>query len=138
MLDKINQDVVRIYKRVMSVPEGLSGAEHKRLTRKYVREMDASEVNDVLSRADEIEKCSWDEWLLRKEILMRLGFSNSETQVLARCRLNSPGIRTLIKERVAITKHATVKEIKEINKGSRATLRALTTLYRRNNDKTIG
>ena len=125
----MNQDVLHIYKKVVAVPEGLSGAEHRKLTRKYVREMGASEVDDIMSREAEIEEESWDEWHLRKEILMRLGFSSSETQVLARCRLNSPGIRTLIKERVEVTKHATDEEIKEINEGSRGTLRALTTLY---------
>ena len=130
----LNQDVLRIYKKVMSVPEGLSGKEHRRLVRKYVREMDASEIDDIRSRSDEIEEQSWDEWHLRKEILMRLGFADAETQVLASCRLNSPGIRTLIKERVEVTKHATDEEIKEINEGSRGTLRALITLYRRNND----
>ena len=130
----MNQRVLRIYKRVMSVPEGLSGKEHKRLVRKYVKEMSASELDDIESRSIEIEEESWEEWRLRKEILLALGFSDGETQVLARCRLNSPGIRTLIKERVEITKHATDEEIKEINEGSRSTLRALIMLYRRNND----
>ena len=128
----MNRDVLRIYKRVMSAPEGLSGKEHRRLTRKYVREMGASEVEDIRSRAGEIEENSWDVWLLNREVLMRLGFSNDETQVLARCRLNSPGIRTLIRERVEITKHATDKEIKEINKGNRAVFKALRALYGRN------
>ena len=128
----LNQDVLRIYKRVLAVPEGLSGKEHKRLVRKYVKEMGEDEVSDIRGRSEEIEERSWDEWLLNKEILLRLGFSNDETQVLARCRINSPGIRTLIRERVEVTKHATDKEIKEINNGSRATFRALRMLYRRN------
>ena len=133
----MNQDVLRIYKRVLAVPEGLSGAEHKRLVRKYVREMDEGTINDILAREAEIEERSWDEWLLNREILMRLGFSSDETQVFARCRINSPGMRTLIKERVAITKYATDKEIKEINKGDRAVFRALRMLVRRNHDKTV-
>ena len=128
----MNRDVLRIYKRVMSAPEGLSGKEHKRLVRKYVREMSPSEVDDIQGRAEEIEENGWDEWLLNREVLMRLGFSNDETQVLARCRLNSPGIRTLIRERVEITRHATDKEIREINKGNRAVFKALRALYRRN------
>jgi len=134
----LNRDVLRIYKRVMSAPEGLSGKEHRRSVRKYVREMSPSEVDDVQGRAEEIEEHSWDEWLLNREILMRLGFSNDETQVLARCRLNSPGIRILIRERVEITKHATDKEIREINKGNRTVFRALRMLVRRNHDKTVG
>jgi len=113
----------------MSVPEGLSGAEHRRLTRRYVRGMDASEVGDVLGRADEIEEAGWDEFLLRKKIFLGLGFMDTEAQFFARCRLNSPGIRILIKERVEVTKHATDKEVVQINEGSRGTLRALFRLY---------
>jgi len=117
----------------MAVPEGLTGKEHKKLTRKYVGGMSPSEVDDVVSRSDEIEEKSWDEWRLRKEILLELGFMDTEAQFYARCRLNSPGIRTLIKERVEVVKHATDEEIKQINEGSRGTLRALTILYGRKN-----
>lgn len=134
---EVNRDVLRIYKRVLAVPEGLSGKEHRRLVRKYVREMSLEEVEDIRSRSDEIEERNWDVWLLSKEILMRLGFSNDETQVLARCRLNSPGMRTLIKERVAVTKYATDKEIQAINNGNRVVFWALRASVRRKNDKAI-
>lgn len=125
----MNRDVLRIYKKVMAVPEGPTGREYRKLTRKYVREMSSSEVSDVLSREAEIEERGWGEWRLRKEILMRLGFADGEAQFYARCRLNSPGIRILIKERVGVTKHATDDEIRRINEGDRGTLRALFKLY---------
>ena len=124
----MNQRVLSIYKKVMSVPEGLSGAEHRKLTRRYVREMSDAEVDSVLSRKDEIEETSWDEWRLRKDIFLQLGFSDAEAQVFARCRLDSPGIRTIIKRRVEITKHATDEEIKRINAGDGGTLKGLTML----------
>ena len=47
----LNQDVLRIYKRVLAVPEGLSGKEHRRLVRKYIREMSEDEVSDIRGRA---------------------------------------------------------------------------------------
>ena len=130
----MNQHVLRIYKRVMSVPEGLDSKGQRSLVRKHIREMSGDEIGSVLGRASEIEERSWEEWRLRKEILLQLGFMNTEAQFYARCRLNSPGIRTLIKERVGVVKYATDAEIKQINKGSRGTLRALTTLYGRKND----
>ena len=125
----MNGKILSIYKRVMSVPEGLAGAEHRRLTRKYVSGMSEGEVGNILGRIDEIEERSWDEFLLRKQILLELGFMETEAGVFARCRLNSPGIRTLIKERVEVTRYATDAEIKQINEGSRGTLRGLTILY---------
>ena len=125
----MNQRVLRIYKEVMSVPEGLTGKEYKRLTHKYVGEMSTSEIDAVCSRADEIEERSWDEWRLRKTVFLELGFMDTEAGFFAKCRMDSPGIRTLLTERVEVTKHATDKEIKQINEGSRGTLRALNRLY---------
>jgi len=126
----VNQHVLSVYKKVMAMPEGLSGAEHRKLTRKYVRSMSKDEVNDVLGRRDEIEEASWDEWRLRKDIFLQLGFSDAEAQVFARCRLNSPGIRTLIGKRVEVTKYATDDEIKRINAGDGGTLRGLVMLVK--------
>ena len=127
----MNQRVLSVYKKVMAVPEGLSTKEQRKLIRKYVREADASEVNDILSRKDEIEEASWEEWRLRKDIFLQLGFSDAEAQSYAGCRLNSPGIRVLIKGRVEVTRHATNEEIKRINDGDGGTLKGLERLYRR-------
>jgi len=124
----VNQRVLSVYKKVMALPEGLSGAEHRKLTRRYVRSMSKDEVDSVLSRKDEIEETSWDEWRLRKDIFLQLGFSDAEAQVFARCRLDSPGIRTIIKRRVEITKHATDDEIRRINAGDGGTLKGLAML----------
>lgn len=125
----MNQRVLGIYKNVMAAPEGLTGKEHRKLTRKYIRVMSTSEVDDILSRSEEIEESGWEEWRLRKTIFLELGFTGAEAQFFAKCRLNSPGIRVLIKERVEITKHATDGEIRQINEGSGGMLRALRRLY---------
>ena len=125
----MNGRVVRLYKQIMSVPEGLPHREHRRLVRNYVREMSQDEVVDILRRRNEIEECGVDEYLLRRQVFLELGFMEAEAGFFARCRLDSPGIRTLVKERVEITQHATPAEIRRINEGDRGTLRALRRLY---------
>ena len=125
----VNESVVGLYKIVMSEPEGPNHIEARRLTRKYVREMSPDAVQRILDRTQEIEESAMEEFFLRKEVFMRLGFMEVEAAFFARCRLNSPGIRTLIKERVQVTKHATPAEIRLINEGTRGTLKGLTTLY---------
>lgn len=124
-----NKRVLRIAKEVLSVPEGPSGKEAKQLTRKYVREMSPDAVQHILDRRREIEERSIEEYMLRKEVLMELGFFEEEAGMYARCRMNSPGIRTIIKERVEVTQHATPEEIERIKAGDRGTMKGLMSLY---------
>ena len=125
----MNKRVLRIYKEVMAVPEGPNHIEARRLTRKYVREMSPDAVQRVLNNQDEIEERAMEEFFLRKELLMELGFMEGEAAFFARCRLNSPGIRTLLKERVQVTQYSTPEEIERIKSGDRGTLKGLMTLY---------
>jgi len=105
--------------------------------RKYVKEMSSDETYNILSRAGEIEEKAADEFYLREQIFLELGFMSAEAHFFARCRLNSPGIRTLIEERVKVTKHATADEIRRINEGDGGTLLGLNKLYGRANGKKI-
>lgn len=125
----VNRDVVELYNIVTSEPEGPDHREARRLTRAYIREMSPDAVQRVWDRRAEIEERELEVFFMRKEVFMRLGFMEAEAGFFARCRLNSPGIRTLLKERVRITQYATAEEIKRINVGSRGTLKGLTKLY---------
>jgi len=125
----LNKRVLTVYDYVMSLPEGLTHNELRKQTRKYVREMSVEHKQDVLSRADEIESEAAEEFVLRKEILMTLGFSEPQAGFYAHYRLDSPGIRTIIKERVQVTRHATPEEIRKINDCVPGVLRGLIELY---------
>jgi len=125
----LNKRVVELYNIVMSEPVGPSHIEARRLTRKYVREMSPDAVQRIMMRRLEIEEQAAQEYLMRLQVFLEFGFMEAEAQFFARCRLNSPGIRTIIKERVQVTKHATPMEIKLINEGVRGTLKGLMMLY---------
>lgn len=125
----MNRRVLTIYKRVMDLPEGLSGKDYRRETRKRIRALPREVKDDVLSRADEIDESSWENFETRKQILLELGFTDSEAQVFARCRINSPGIRKAISERVAITRYAKPDEIRAINDGQGSILSGLMMVY---------
>jgi len=126
----MNGRVLALYKQIMSQPEGLPHREYRRLVRDYVREMSPDDIGVLRSREEEIEADGIEEQMLRKEIFLELGFMDVEAGFFARCRLDSPGIRTLIRERVEFTQHAKPAEIKRINAGDRGTLRALRRLYK--------
>jgi len=125
----LNKRVLKVYDYVMSLPEGPTHVEMRKRTRKYVREMSDESKQSILSRADEIESEAAEEFVLRKEIFMALGFNEVQAGFYANYRLDSPGIRTIIKERVQITQHATPDEIRRINEAVPGTLRGLTELY---------
>ena len=125
----INRRVLGVYRRVMALPEGPTSTEYRKDVRRQVRDLPQEYKDDILSRAEEIEERSWDDFLARQDILLELGFTSTEAAFLARCRLNSPGIRTLIKERVTITRFAKANEIQLINDGDVGVLRMLKMLY---------
>ncbi len=99
------------------------------MVRRCVTSMSDSEKRNVLGREDEIVADAAEVFMLRREIFLELGFTGAEASVFARCRLDSPGIRTLIKMRVEVTRHATPSEIERINGGCGGTLRGLINLY---------
>ena len=125
----MNRRVLQLYNEIMSVPVGLPHREHRKMVRRYVTGMSASEREDILGRADEIEDSSVETFMARKQVLLELGFTEGEASIFARCRLHSPGLHTIIKERVRVTRHATDAEIERINAGCRGTLLGLERLY---------
>ena len=124
-----NERVLSICRRVMDLPEGPTGKEYRRLVKVYVKGMGDDEKADIVSRREEIEERSWDEYLLNKQIFLELGFTDAEASFYAKCRINSPGIREIITERVGITAHATDEEIKKINAGDGSIINALHRIY---------
>lgn len=125
----MNRRVLTVYRRVMDLPEGPTSAEYRRDMRRYVRSLSDEVKEDILSRASELEDGSWDEYEARKNVFLELGFSMVEATFFARCRLNSPGIRTILTQRVAISQYAKPHEIKKINEGDGSILDALKFLY---------
>jgi len=125
----LNKRVLKVYDYVMGLPIGLTHNEMRKQTRKYVREMSEDERQAIWSRADVIEEKIAQDFVFNKEILMELGFSEIQAGFYANYRLNSPGIRQLILERVLLTRHATPDEIRKINEGVPGLLRGLMELY---------
>ena len=125
----LNKRVLTVYKYVMSLPVGPTHNEMRKRTRRCIREMSDDEKCTVMSRADEIEDKAAEEFMFRKELLTELGFSETQAGFYANYRLNSPGIRELIHERVQITQHATPEEIRKINDAVPGVLRGLMELY---------
>jgi len=113
----------------MDLPEGPTSREYRQELRRHVRTLSEDDKTAILGRSEEFEGEMLEEYFARRDILLELGFTSSEAQFLARCRLNSPGIRTMITERVAITQYAKPKEIAMLNEGDGSILLALKRLY---------
>jgi len=113
----------------MALPEGLPWREYRREMRRYIREMSEEEKQDILDRQDEIDENSQESYEANESIFLELGFTQGETNVFARCRINSPGIRQIIAERVAITRYATPEQIRMISEGDGSVLTALKLLH---------
>ena len=125
----LNKRVLKVYDYVMALPVGPTHNEMKKQTRRYVRGMAEADKQNILSRADEIEEKAAEEFVFRKELLMEVGFSENVAGFYAQFRLNSPGIRTLVEERVQLAQHATPEEIRKINDSVPGVLRGLVELY---------
>jgi len=125
----VNKRVVFLYDRLMAKPIGPTGKEYRRLTRSYVRKMAKEDREEILARADQIVEDAVEDYEENKSLLLELGFMKTECNIYARCRLNSPGLRTLITERVKVTRFAKSEEILQINEGNRGVLLALQMMY---------
>jgi len=129
-MDKFfNRRVLAVYRKVMDLPEGPTGKEYRRELRMKVRQQPQEYKDDVLSRADEIDESAREDFENRREIFLELGFTRQEAHVFARCRLNSPGIRTIVTERVNVTRFAKPDEIRMLNDGDAGVVHALKRLY---------
>jgi len=89
----------KLYKRVLSQDEGMNHKEYRKVLARYVSTLSEVQRADILSRKDEIlaAELEWRE--LNSEVLTRLGFNEVETGMLCDKRLDSPGVRMLIKRR---------------------------------------
>lgn len=117
-----NHRVLEVYERVMDLPEGPPSKEYQKMEKIRRKGMSPGELEAEEEEAREVFQTNMD-------ILLELGFAESEAQFLARCRLNSPGIRKLITERVRVTRFAQPHEVKWINEGAGDVLRLLIRLY---------
>ncbi len=98
----IRTDVVfdmDLYKLVMSMREGLPFPLLRREIQKYVRTLTSQQKQAILDRRQEIVN-AWLEWKDSNHyILMHLGFSDAEAAMLDDKRLQSPGVRNVLRNR---------------------------------------
>lgn len=92
---------LELYRFIMGQPEGLPHKEYRKTVAHYVTHMSDEEREDLRERRYEILE-AWAEWVGDNyEILLRLGFNVVEAEILKDKRLTSPGMRNVIKIRVA-------------------------------------
>lgn len=89
----------RLYDKVLSQPEGMAHKEYRKVLARYVTTLTEEERQGIQARRNEIEDAE-DDWReLNFEVLICLGFSDGEAVQLMDKRLDSPGMRTLIRKR---------------------------------------
>ena len=92
---------VKLYNVVMSQPEGLPHKFYRKALASYVTGMSDVERQSVLDQRDEIYNMEA-EWMeLNEAVLRRLGFGEQEVLLLRDKRLDSPGVRNVIRTRAA-------------------------------------
>lgn len=85
--------------KVLSQPEGMAHKEYRKVLARYVSTLTEAERSGIQARREEIEYAE-EEWKeLNLEVLLHLGFSAGEAAQLMDKRLDSPGMRTLIRNR---------------------------------------
>lgn len=89
-----------LFELVMSMREGLPFPVLRKELQRYIRErMTEEQKQDILNRREEIVN-NWLEWKESNHyLLMRIGFSSAEADVLCDKRLQSPGVRNVLKNR---------------------------------------
>jgi len=89
-----------LYRFIMSQPVGLRHEEYRKELAKYVSTLTEEQKQDLRERRYEILE-AWADWTDDNlEILLRLGFRYGEANMLRDKRINSPGVRRVIKMRV--------------------------------------
>lgn len=89
----------KVFESVLSVPEGMNHKEYRKALGRYVSTLSDFERVQIKSRREEIEKAELEWKQLNHEVLRRLGFNEAEAGMLCDKRLDSPGMRTLIRNR---------------------------------------
>lgn len=88
-----------LYGQVVSQPEGLRRPVYLKQLRVYVKAMTPEARALILARRDEIME-AFSEWKeLNFLILTRLGFTEAEAELLKDKRLDSPGMRNVMRVR---------------------------------------
>ena len=89
-----------LYRFIMRQPIGLRHGEYRKEVARYVSQVSEADREDLRERRYEILE-NWAEWVGDNyEILRRLGFGVQEAEMLKDKRINSPGVRNVIKNRV--------------------------------------
>lgn len=88
-----------LFKLVMGMREGLPFPVLRREVQRYIRGMTEEQRQDILNRRQEIVN-SWVEWKESNHyILTHIGFTDAEADVLGDKRLQSPGVRNVMRNR---------------------------------------
>lgn len=89
----------KLYAKVIAQPEGMAHKEYRKVLARYVSTLTEEQRSDILARRRRIEEAKeeWEE--LNNEVLLRLGFGEGEAAMLMDKRLDSPGMRMLIRRR---------------------------------------
>ena len=91
---------LELYRFIMRQPVGLRHSEYRKEVARYVSTLTDAQKEDLRGRRYEILE-AWAEWTGDNyEILLRLGFNTQEAEMLKDKRINSPGVRNVIKNRV--------------------------------------
>lgn len=91
---------LELYRFIMRQPVGLPHNEYRKELARYVTSLSEAEKQDLRDRRYEILE-AWAEWTDDNyEILLRLGFNTKEADKLRDKRINSPGVRNVIRVRV--------------------------------------
>lgn len=86
-----------LYAKIMAVPEGLQHEQYRKQLGKYVTGLAESVKEDILRRWEEIADAEH-EWMeLNELVLLRLGFGRLDSRLLRDKRLDSPGMRNVIR-----------------------------------------
>jgi len=89
-----------LYRFIMGQPVGLPHKDYRNALARHVSTLTPEEKADLRERRYEILE-NWAEWVGDNyEILLRLGFNTKEAEMLKDKRINSPGMRNVIKTRV--------------------------------------
>ena len=89
-----------LYRFIMGQPVGLRHEEYRKELARYVSTLTEEQKADLRERRYEILE-AWADWTDDNlEILLRLGFRYGEANMLRMNRINSPGVRNVIKTRV--------------------------------------
>lgn len=88
-----------LFKLIMSMREGLPFPVLRKEVAKYIKTLTPEQRQEYIDRRDEILD-EWSEWKESNHwVLMRIGFNDIEADLLDDKRLDSPGVRNVLRNR---------------------------------------